>query len=69
VEYFSGMTLDQITTLLIEQGAVIGVNMDGGTSSTMVVKDEITNQPIIYGNDPGSTNKSVANILGIKIIP
>jgi exopolysaccharide biosynthesis protein len=63
------MTLDQLTTMLIEQGAVIGVNMDGGTSSTMVVRDEITNQPIIYGHDPGSTNKSVANVLGIKIIP
>ena len=69
VEYRSGMTLDQLTTMLIEQGAVIGVNMDGGTSSTMVVRDEITNQPIIYDNDPGSTNKSVANVLGIKIIP
>lgn len=69
VEFKSGMTLDQLTTMLIEQGAVIGVNMDGGTSSTMVVRDEITNQPIIYGHDPGSTNKSVANVLGIKIIP
>lgn len=69
VEYRSGMTLDQLTTMLIEQGVTIGVNMDGGTSSTMVVRDEITNQPIIYDNDPGSTNKSVANILGIKIIP
>lgn len=69
VEYESGMTLDQLSTMLIEQGAVIGVNMDGGTSSTMVVRDEITNQPIIYGNDPRSKNKSVANILGIKIIP
>jgi len=68
-EYKSGMTLDQLTTMLIEQGAVIGVNMDGGTSSTMIVRDEITNQPIIYGNDPRSTNKSVANELGIKIIP
>jgi exopolysaccharide biosynthesis protein len=69
MEFRSGMTLDQLTTMLIEQGAVIGVNMDGGTSSTMVVRDETTNQPIIYDNDPGSTNKSVANILGIKIIP
>ncbi len=69
VEYESGMTLNQLTTMLIDQGAVIGVNMDGGTSSTMVVRDEITNQPIIYGNDPRSTNKSVANVLGIKIIP
>ena len=68
-EYKSGMTLDQLTTVLIQQGAVIGVNMDGGTSSTMVVRDEITNQPIIYDNDPGSTNKSVANELGIKITP
>jgi exopolysaccharide biosynthesis protein len=40
-----GMTIAELTALLLELGAVDAVNMDGGGSTTMVVRDRVVNGP------------------------
>lgn len=40
-----GMTLDELARVLIELGAVEAINLDGGGSTTLVVKGRILNHP------------------------
>jgi exopolysaccharide biosynthesis protein len=40
-----GMSLDELARFLIEFGAIEAINLDGGGSTTMVVKGEIVNRP------------------------
>ncbi|HSA94626.1 MAG TPA: phosphodiester glycosidase family protein, partial [Acidobacteriota bacterium] len=40
-----GMTIAELTSLLLELGAVEAINMDGGGSTTMVVRDKVVNRP------------------------
>ena len=40
-----GMSLDELARFLIDLGAVEAINMDGGGSTTMVVRDVIVNRP------------------------
>jgi Phosphodiester glycosidase len=40
-----GMTIAELAALLLELGAVEAVNMDGGGSTTMVVRDRVVNSP------------------------
>jgi hypothetical protein len=41
----AGLTCDEMAFILASYGAVDAVNMDGGGSSTLVVHDEVKNQP------------------------
>lgn len=40
-----GMSLDMLATLLLEFGADEAINLDGGGSTTMVVRDKVVNRP------------------------
>lgn len=40
-----GMSLDMLATLLLEFGASEAINLDGGGSTTMVVRDRVVNRP------------------------
>jgi hypothetical protein len=68
--YSQGVTLTELAQLLIEQGAYMAMNMDGGGSSTMVVEGQngepkVLNSPIdslIPGRE-----RPVGNHLGIFI--
>jgi exopolysaccharide biosynthesis protein len=40
-----GMSLPELTDLLLELGAVDAINLDGGGSTTMVVGDQVLNRP------------------------
>ncbi len=40
-----GLTLSELTTLLLKQGCVDAINLDGGGSSTLVINDQVINQP------------------------
>jgi hypothetical protein len=40
-----GMTIAELTALLLELGAVEALNMDGGGSTTMVVRGRVVNSP------------------------
>jgi exopolysaccharide biosynthesis protein len=40
-----GMTIAELTALLLELGAVEAINMDGGGSTAMVVRGRVVNSP------------------------
>jgi len=40
-----GMTIDELTALMIELGCVEAINLDGGGSTTMVIKGKVVNNP------------------------
>jgi exopolysaccharide biosynthesis protein len=40
-----GMSLTMLADLLIEFGAVEGINLDGGGSTTMVIRNKLVNKP------------------------
>jgi uncharacterized protein YigE (DUF2233 family) len=68
--YSQGATFTELAQLLIDQGAYIAMNLDGGGSSTMVVegddgKPRLLNSPIDH-YIPG-TERPVATHLGIYI--
>jgi len=68
--YSEGVTFPELADLLISYGAFTGVNMDGGGSSTMIIKGvdgdaRILNSPIDQ-NVPGK-ERQVANHLGLYI--
>ncbi len=44
-KYSTGLTLYELANILIELGATEAINLDGGSSSTFVVNDEVVNQP------------------------
>lgn len=68
--YSEGATLTELAQLLIDQGAFVAMNLDGGGSSTLVVegddgKPKILNSPIDH-YIPG-TERPVGTHLGIYI--
>ena len=40
-----GMSLDTLASLLLEFGADEAINLDGGGSTTMVVREKVVNRP------------------------
>ncbi len=44
-KYSTGLTLYELADILIELGASEAINLDGGSSSTFVVNDEVINKP------------------------
>lgn len=44
-----GMTIDELTALMKELGCREAINLDGGGSTTMVIRDKVVNHP----SDPG----------------
>jgi hypothetical protein len=74
-EYSAGMTLDQLGAEMLRLGCDRAMNLDGGGSSTMVMRDpktqllEVKNRPS-DGHDfvlPLSVERPVANVLGVRI--
>ncbi len=44
-KYSTGLTLYELSTILIEFGATEAINLDGGSSSTFVVDNQVANKP------------------------
>jgi len=44
-KYSTGLTLYELSSILIELGATEAINLDGGSSSTFVVNGEVINKP------------------------
>jgi exopolysaccharide biosynthesis protein len=68
--YSEGVTLAEMGNLLLTYGVYTGANMDGGGSSSMVIKGvdgkaRILNSPIDQ-NIPGK-ERAVANHLGLYV--
>jgi hypothetical protein len=41
----AGMTIDQLTRLMLDLGCVEAINLDGGGSTTMVIRNKVVNRP------------------------
>ncbi len=54
-----GMSLPELTDLFVELGAVSAINLDGGGSTAMVVRDRVVNSP----SDPTGERPSADAIL------
>jgi hypothetical protein len=59
--YSTGMSLYELSTVLIELGATEAVNLDGGSSSTFAVDGEVTNKP------SGHQERDVLNAVFITV--
>ncbi len=59
-----GISLQDLSDLMAEKGAVIAMNLDGGGSSTMVVDGELSNFPSDSGGARAVTNAIVFRRLG-----
>jgi large repetitive protein len=62
-DFSVGMTLPELTDLLLELGAVDALNLDGGGSTTLVVDGRIVNRP----SDP--VERAVTNALVVREVP
>jgi len=62
-EGVAGPTLPELATLLVELGACIALNLDGGGSSALWLEDRIVNQP------SDGFERAVANHLGLVPSP
>ncbi|MCB1215940.1 phosphodiester glycosidase family protein [bacterium] len=56
---FGGVTLEALAQILIDEGAVVAMNLDGGGSSAMVVAGQLL-------NIAESSERSVSNVLVVK---
>ncbi len=72
-----GMTTGELAQEMVKLGCWNAINLDGGGSTTLVIRDpgsgrmEVVNRPS-DGNDlpiPLSVERSVANVLGVKVEP
>ena len=57
--YSEGMTLPEFAELFVELGCTEAMNLDGGGSTTMVVRDQVVNSP------SGGAPRPVANVLAL----
>lgn len=55
-----GATLEDLADLMLSLGAIDAMNLDGGSSSTMVVKDKVVNHP------NGGSQRRVSNALLLR---
>lgn len=61
--YADGMNLFELTDLLIELGATDAINLDGGGSTTFVVRPPGAPQPVVANVPSDGHERSVANAL------
>ena len=68
-----GMALKELADLLVEEGAKLAINLDGGGSTTLVTRDDaggsrVLNVPVGIFDQPG-TERPVAFSLGVRAAP
>ncbi len=66
-EHSRGMSTTEVARVLKQYGAIHGINLDGGGSTTLVFSDpspRVVNIPVGIGNEPG-TERYVGNNFGI----
>ncbi len=65
----TGMSLAELADVLVGQGAEEAVNLDGGGSSVLAIRDPKTQQMVILNHPSDGRERPVANSLGITIRP
>jgi exopolysaccharide biosynthesis protein len=68
-----GVTQVELADLLVAEGATLAINLDGGGSTTLVIRDKsgkgrVVNRPVGIFNQPG-TERPVAFNLGVTAAP
>ncbi len=62
-----GMSYEELATEMRRLGCQQALNLDGGGSSTMAVRDAITGQITILNDPTDGHERAVANVLGISV--
>lgn len=62
-----GMSYAELSQELIKRGCRIALNLDGGGSSAMVLRDAATNEYKVLNDPSDGHERAVANVLGISI--
>lgn len=65
-EFSSGLTLAQLSELMGSLGCLEALNLDGGTSTTMVIKANDDNLNMVCGRDPETLVKSALGLFKIE---
>jgi len=62
-----GMTLAELSTEMLALGCAGALNLDGGGSSTLVVRDAATHQLIVRNSPSDGKERAVADVLGVTV--
>jgi len=62
-----GMTLAELSEEMIQQGCAAAINLDGGGSSTLVVRNSKSKKLEVLNSPSDTKERSVADVLGVEI--
>ena len=62
----TGMSLTELAEVFVGQGAEEAINLDGGGSSVLAIRDPTTHQMVIMNHPSDGRERPVANTLGIS---
>jgi exopolysaccharide biosynthesis protein len=62
-----GMSLDELAELMLKLGCDDALNLDGGGSSTLVLRDPQTNELVTMNTPSDGKPRPVANVLGVDL--
>jgi exopolysaccharide biosynthesis protein len=63
-----GMTLAELADLMLKLGCEHALNLDGGGSSTLVMRNPELNQLQVINQPSGGKQRAVANVLGVRLV-
>lgn len=64
-----GLSLTELADVMLKHGCVDAVNLDGGGSSVLVIRNPADAKQTIVNNPSDGRERAVANVLGIDIKP
>jgi exopolysaccharide biosynthesis protein len=62
-----GMSLPDLADVMIKYGATDAINLDGGGSSVMAMRDPATHRMQILNQPSDGRERSVADVLGVRL--
>jgi hypothetical protein len=62
-----GMSLTQLAKVMLDLGCESALNLDGGGSTAMVLRDPKTGEQKVLNNPSDGRERSVANVLGVDV--
>jgi exopolysaccharide biosynthesis protein len=62
-----GMTYGQLSRAMVDLGCFTAINLDGGGSSTLVIRDPETKELKVLNHPSDRRERPVANVLGVRL--